>query len=336
MENEDGKMTMDEFNKKYTTLENLADGNCMFMSVAQLLEGDSFTHDQLRDQVCEFHKNFVADPSDYPPDSFLQDLAISLQVTDPSDYYHKDRICNNFEYANFGDILILSHLLDRPFIVFINDADDTTIYIKRCNSQSNQPPIRLRYYYVDEETKKEKGGGDHYEAVLLKSESPNRPSPNTRRSSPKPTKKSSTRKASPKLKKSPKKPSPKPKKSPKKPSPKKPSPKKPSPKKASPKKPSPKPKKSPKKTSPKPKKAVSKKASPKPKPKSSTKKASISNFIKKHPLLGKRVEKKFDGAILPDPGTVASYNHPFYRIVYDDGDEEDLSVEETEEIIKRN
>ena len=332
MENEDDKMTMAEFKAKYTTLKNLANGNCLFLSVEQL--DSSFQHDQLRDQVCEFHKNFVADPSDYPPDSFLQDLAISLQVTDPSDYFHKDRICDNFEYANFGDILILSHLLDRPFIVFINDADDTTIYIKRCNSQSNQPPIRLRYYYKDEKRKKEEGGGDHYEAVLLKSESPNRPSPNTRRSSPKPTKKSSTRKASPK----PKKPSPKPKKSPKKPSPKpKKSPKKPSPKpKKSPKKASPKPKKSPKKASPKPKKAVSKKASPKPKPKSSTKKASISKFINKHPLLGKRVEKKFDGFILPFPGHVASYNHPFYRIVYDDGDEEDLSVEETEEIIKRN
>lgn len=309
MENEDDMMTMAEFKKTYTTLKNLADGNCLFLSVEQL--DDRFSHDQLRNQVCEFHKNFVANPSDYPPDSFLQHLAISLQATDPSDYYHKDRICNNYEYANLGDILILSHLLDRPFIVFINN-DKKQIFIEKYNSQSNQPPIRLRYYHA----KKNKKGGDHYEAVLLKSESPNRPSPNTRRSSPKPTKKSSTRKASPKLKKSPKKPSPK------KPSPKKPSPK---PKKS--------PKKSPKKASPKPKKAVSKKASPKPKPKSSTKKASISKFINKHPLLGREVAKYFDDDEFPYLGHVASYKHPYYRIVYNDGDEEDLTVAQTEKIV---
>ena len=334
MDNEDRKMTMDEFKAKYKTLKNLADGNCMFMSVAQL--DDRFTHEKLRETVCEFYKDFIAEPEIYPPDSILYQLALSIKYNTETevDSLHKVLICDNKEYANHGDVAILSYLLDRPFYVFMNNDDNTEIAIQKCNIQSNKPPIRLRYYHVKKEIQKKKGGGDHYEAVLLKSESPNRPSPNTRRSSPKPTKKSSTRKASPKLKKSPKKPSPKSKKSPKK-SPKKTSPEKPSPKskkspKKSPKKPSPK-KPSPKKPSPK---KSPKKASPKPKPKSSTKKASISKFINKHPLLGREVAKYFDDDEFPYIGRVASYKHPYYRIIYEeDDDQEDLTVAQTEKIV---
>ena len=308
MENEDRKMTMDEFKAKYTPLTNLADGNCLFMSVAQL--DDRFTHEQLRQKVCDFYKDFIAEEDIYPMDSILYQLAFAIKYNTETEEesLHKVLICDNAEYANLSDVAVLSYLLDRPFYVFMNNNDKTEIGVQQFNIQSNQPPIRLRYYHA----KKNRKGGEHYEAVLLKSESPNRPSPNTRRSSPKPTKKSSTRKASPKLKKSPKKPSPK---------------------KPSPKKPSPKPKKSPKKPSPKPKKAVSKKASPKPKPKSSTRKASPSKFINKHPLLGREVAKYFDDDEFPYLGHVASYKHPYYRIVYNDGDEEDLTVAQTEKIV---
>ena len=192
MENEDGKMTMDEFKAKYKTLKNLADGNCMFMSVAQLLD-NRFSHEQLRQKVCDFYKDFIAEEDIYPMDSILYNLAkaIKYNTETEEDSLHKVLICDNKEYANHGDVAILSYLLDRPFYVFMNNDDKTEITIQKFNIQSNQPPIRLRYYHA----KKNRKGGEHYEAVLLKSESPNRPSPNTRRSSQKPTKKSSTPKS---------------------------------------------------------------------------------------------------------------------------------------------
>ena len=206
---EGDKITLDAFNAKYECLENKADGNCLFLSIAQLDPGHSSK--ELRQMVCDFYKDFNANPSLYEPDSLLYNIANMKEAMNieynprtnrPNKITHEKRICKNLQYANVMDIFILSHLLKRPVVVYAkatyrspNQMELLRVEKYSDRTNSDKPPLRLRYYGNQGEEFEE-----HYEAVIPKSEGNNVPVPNPRtdprqkKTSPK-TKKASPPKA---------------------------------------------------------------------------------------------------------------------------------------------
>ena len=307
MMDEGDKITLDAFNAKYECLENKADGNCLFLSIAQL--DSRHSSKELRQMVCDFYKDFNANPSLYEPDSLLYNIANMKEAMNieynprtnrANKITHEKRICKNLQYANVMDIFILSHLLKRPVVVYAkatyrspNQMELLRVEKYSDRTNSDKPPLRLRYYGNQGEEFEE-----HYEAVILKSEGNNVPGPN-------PRKDPRQKKVSPKTKKA-------------------------SPPKAKKGKTPPKAKKG--KTPPKAKKSKTppkaKKSKTPPKARKSKTPPKTRKTRAEDNLIGRTIVKRFkdeDGFDENYIGTVVSYDPPYYKVIYEDDDTEEFT-----------
>jgi len=129
--NSQNQISAEVFKSRYTVLENAADGNCLFLSIAQL--DPRRNHRELRKAVCDYYKTF--DPEgQYPPDSLEEKLQIAY-ITDNTEYHrttgrelkvkHDKRICKNLEYAGIMDIIVLCIIIQKNVLLFSRTDDDS-------------------------------------------------------------------------------------------------------------------------------------------------------------------------------------------------------------------
>jgi hypothetical protein len=161
--NEQNLLPKEWVHEHFTILENEADGNCLFLSVAQLVP--SKDHTILRKEVCKFYKTFDRE-GQYTEDSLEEKLAIAY-ITDNIEYHkktrkplkitHDKRVCKNLEYAGIMDIIVICILLQKNIVLLTQNEDGFYSF----GAYKFSPDVETLFIHYN--------GVDHFEAMVYKS-----------------------------------------------------------------------------------------------------------------------------------------------------------------------
>lgn len=138
-------------NHLFTILQNGADGNCLFYSIHQSLHGNQSDGRTYRKMICDFYKTFDKKQT-YPMDSLEEKIQIAMLGTPKT---HAKKICTNFEFAHYIDVIILAKLLNIKILVFVRNNALKTYSV---GSFATRAPEHIVYLHYN--------GVDHFEALV--------------------------------------------------------------------------------------------------------------------------------------------------------------------------
>jgi len=173
-----------ELKKHFNIITNKATGNCLFESLAQNMlyfnEGETIPFqdsrygkvlklaEELREKVCDFYSQFIRQgwanfPG--PEQSDINDHITSNMlnyVIDNKDQYHAKKICNNNEWGDTVDALIICKLYDCNLTIYSRIRKETYQIFDFINN-TDFPTYRIRHFDLNDPNAVV---GNHYEACI--------------------------------------------------------------------------------------------------------------------------------------------------------------------------
>jgi hypothetical protein len=126
-----------EFKKQYDVVRNNATGNCLFESVAYLINNlpkeedeEVFSHEDIRLLVCDFYKEFdreIKYPKECIENAIILGLLFDNEDEDESGEYnipHDKNVSNDRVWASMTDILVCSVVFDVDINLYIKYGNE--------------------------------------------------------------------------------------------------------------------------------------------------------------------------------------------------------------------
>jgi hypothetical protein len=155
-------LSSQQFDSRFITVANNADGNCLFESIEHLLSGSVYekehgviTAENIREAVGEFYRNFDKD-IDYPEQTIeyrikIDNLFDNMDDEMPHDY----NIWNDKVWANMTDVLICSLIFEINIDLYTYVSEYNTYRLEKITSQYDyKKTVNLLY-----------NGVNHFEAL---------------------------------------------------------------------------------------------------------------------------------------------------------------------------
>lgn len=155
-------MTMSDFYRCFKTIDNNANGNCLFESMAYLLEGSLYelehgvtSSDEIRYMVGEFYRKFDKDIY-YPENTIEYRIKLGNMFDNIDDEMpHDYNIYNDKVWASMTDVLICSLIFEININLYKYSSELNMYLLEKINSQYNFPEtVNLLY-----------NGVNHFEAL---------------------------------------------------------------------------------------------------------------------------------------------------------------------------
>ena len=158
-------LSIQDFNACFEVVNNNANGNCLFESIAHLLNGSLYeiingvtTADEIRCMVGEFYKDFDKEIN-YPESTIEYNIKIGNIFDNMDDEMaHDYNICNDRVWASMTEVLICSLIFEININLYRYSAETNTFSLEKIRSQYNFPEtVNLLY-----------NGTNHFEALNLR------------------------------------------------------------------------------------------------------------------------------------------------------------------------